>query len=118
MVRLQRLVAVDGEVTTGIVAAVHPDLRQQTTRDHWSSLINFLVPVYTCLKSLGVRTALTSPRCDSPIGPLVSGLAMIMRTPGKICEDQRIYVNTSVAQQKRIKNSQGLTFPDSISGRL
>lgn len=29
VVRLQRLVAVDGEVSAGVVAAVHPDLRAQ-----------------------------------------------------------------------------------------
>lgn len=28
---------------------------------------------------------LTSPRCESPSGPLVSGLAIMIRTPGRIC---------------------------------
>lgn len=118
MVRLQCLVAVDSEVSTGVVTAVHPDLQQQTTRCKWSQLINFLVPVHGRLKSTGVRTALTSPRCDSPIGPLVSGLAMIIRTPGRICEDQRIHVNTRIAQLRSEKKTRALTFPDSISGRL
>jgi len=31
----------------------------------------------------------TSPRWDSPIGPLVSGLAMMIRTPGRICSGNR-----------------------------
>lgn len=39
----------------------------------------------------------TSPRCESPSGPLVSGLAMMMRTPGKICE---------TVTQDRVKNNQ------------
>lgn len=30
VVRLQRLVAIDGEVSAGVVAAVYPDLRHQT----------------------------------------------------------------------------------------
>lgn len=118
VVRLQRLVAVDGEVSAGVVAAVHPDLRAQTqpgTIGVHSSLSWFLSR--TCVTSLGVRTVLTSPRCDSPIGPLVSGLAMMMRTPGRICQDQRVKVNTCVAQ-RRSRETRRLTFPDSISGRL
>lgn len=38
MVRLQRLVSVDGEVTAGIVTTVHPDLQntQQQLLQTWS----------------------------------------------------------------------------------
>lgn len=33
---------------------------------------------------LGGGPALTSPRCESPNGPFVSGLAIMIRTPGSI----------------------------------
>ena len=36
VVRLQRLVPVDGEVAAGVVATVHPDLQTQTTRSRQS----------------------------------------------------------------------------------
>ena len=45
----------------------------------------------------------TSPRCDSPIGPLVSGLAMMIRTPGRICSHttgQSQYVENSKKEKK------------------
>lgn len=49
----------------------------------------------------------TSPRWDSPIGPLVSGLAMMIRTPGRICptETQHQHSKGSVQTQ----NTKGQT---------
>lgn len=38
-----------------------------------------------CLQRRPLKLRQTSPRCDSPIGPLVSGLAMMILTPGRIC---------------------------------
>lgn len=117
VVRLQRLVAIDGEVSTGVVAAVHPDLHSQPQPGHLESADETPESVQICVSSLEVASVLTSPRCDSPMGPLVSGLAMMMRTPGRICRDRRVRVNTGVAQQSR-SETRRLTFPDSISGRL
>lgn len=65
----------------------------------------------------------TSPRCESPSGPLVSGFTMMTLTPGRICTDtnssQRMNINTTgTCIEPAGKHKHLLTLPDSIRGRL
>lgn len=100
MIRLQTLLPVDGVVATGAVRAAYPDLNKQKTK-RWmkpgvllfTGILVFIVnPILkNKVKLIDQRATqyskLTSPRCESPSGPLVSGLTMMTLTPGRILEE-------------------------------
>lgn len=148
MIRLQTLLPVDGVVATGAVRAAYPDLNKQKTK-RWmkpgvilfTGILVFIVNLIlkNKVKLIDQRATqyskLTSPRCESPSGPLVSGLTMMTLTPGRILEENiwreisfRDYTTTSVSSLRLwsecasscslFSQQSILTVPDSMSGRL
>lgn len=67
---------------------------------------------------------LTSPRCESPNGPLVSGLTIMTRTPGRILQKNRNGFSLELSEPhlglwpESFSQQSILTVPDSMSGRL
>ena len=83
---LQALLPIDGVVATGTVGAVHPDLtgREGGRVGKYTDGLVTQSEIDHGFVSLLIQFHLTSPRWESPRGPLVSGFTMITLTPGKI----------------------------------
>ena len=82
---LQALLPIDGVVATGTVGAVHPDLTGRGGRvGKYTDRLVTQSEIDHGFVSLLIQFHLTSPRWESPSGPLVSGFTMITLTPGKI----------------------------------
>lgn len=89
MISLQALLPIDGVVATGVVRTAYPDLQNQVnttqhlfTKKRLESKCN--IEKYKSSNCASTFPELTSPRCESPNGPLVSGLTIMTLTPGRI----------------------------------